>query len=173
MKCVQCNTINPDDASFCYRCGVPLSPYAVHGLRYASFWLRATAFGIDAVIVVLVQITLSILSFFFNAAVGGYSYYQYGGLVEFTILFLVPIAYFWITTGVGGWTIGKKAVGIEVVTDGGLKPSFGQIAVRETIGKIISTVFLLLGFLSAMSDPRVQAWHHKLAGTSVVRTAGR
>jgi uncharacterized RDD family membrane protein YckC len=44
--------------------------------------------------------------------------------------------------------------------------------VRETVGKIISGFFLALGYFWAIFDRDSQAWHDKIAGTTVLKSQG-
>ena len=84
------------------------------------------------------------------------------------LILLTPSLYYWLLTGLRGQTLGKMAVGIRVVNNRGTKPGLARAALRESLGKAISTLVLLLGFLWAIWDSRNQAWHDKLAGTYVV-----
>jgi len=53
---------------------------------------------------------------------------------------------------------------------GGL-PGFGRMLLRETLGKIVSGLFLGLGYFWAVFDRDSQAWHDKIAGTVVLKKA--
>jgi uncharacterized RDD family membrane protein YckC len=70
-----------------------------------------------------------------------------------------------------GLTPGKALLSIRVVDKRTGSPAgFGQMFVREIIGKFVSGFFLGLGFFWAIWDRDAQAWHDKLASTVVVRT---
>jgi uncharacterized RDD family membrane protein YckC len=70
-----------------------------------------------------------------------------------------------------GLTPGKALLSIRVVDKRTGSPAgFGQMFVREIIGKFVSGFFLGLGFFWAIWDRDAQAWHDKLANTVVVRT---
>ena len=43
----------------------------------------------------------------------------------------------------------------------------GRAALREIVGKFVSAVAMLLGFLWVAWDPDKQSWHDKMAGTHV------
>ena len=45
----------------------------------------------------------------------------------------------------------------------------GRAAVREILGKLISTIVLFIGFLWIAFDDKKQGWHDKLASTYVVK----
>lgn len=66
-----------------------------------------------------------------------------------------------------GQTLGKMAVGLRVAGPDGGKPVFWRAALRETVGKLISTYVLFMGHLWMLWDQRQQTWHDKMAQTYV------
>jgi len=76
--------------------------------------------------------------------------------------------YYVFFTAEYGQTLGKKVVGIRVVSVDGADLNWIQVILRETIGKILSTIALLLGFVWIFIDKDNRAWHDKIAGTSVI-----
>lgn len=86
------------------------------------------------------------------------------------VFMLVSMAYYVYFTGSSGQTIGKMIMKIRVVSEGGERVTFIKAWLRWC-GYIISTVFLLLGFVWIVFDPRNQGWHDKLARTRVELTA--
>jgi uncharacterized RDD family membrane protein YckC len=73
--------------------------------------------------------------------------------------------YFWSTTG---QTIGKKVMGLKVVS-----AETGQIlgvqgAVIRYVCTIVSSIPLGLGYFWALWDPKHDTWHDKLAKTKVI-----
>ena len=79
------------------------------------------------------------------------------------------LLYHWLFTGLRGQTPGKMAVGIKVVDVQGNRPTLRIAALREVLGKVISTVVLFLGFLWIDIDKQKQGWHDKIADTYVVK----
>lgn len=74
--------------------------------------------------------------------------------------------YFWTTTG---QTIGKKAMGIKVVSaETGELLDYGGAAIRY-VGYIVSGIPFYLGYLWMIWDPQHDGWHDKIAKTKVVR----
>lgn len=67
-----------------------------------------------------------------------------------------------------GTTPGKRALGMRVVKEDGTTAGFGTMLFREWIGKVISRLVFLLGYLWILLDKDRQAWHDKLASTYVV-----
>ena len=127
------------------------------------------AFSIDFVILFFVYLALSVLRI-----VGEFWQIEGGGtppvFLASPLIFLSPGLYYWLLTGIRGQTLGKMAVGIKVVNNQGNKPGLARAALRESIGKTISTLVLLLGFFWVIWDSRKQAWHDKLSGTYVVNS---
>ncbi len=79
------------------------------------------------------------------------------------------LAFAWHTAFLaqGGQTPGKRLLGIRVTGADGGKLGGGQAFLRAC-GYIPSALFLGLGFLWALWDPRRQTWHDKAARTVVV-----
>jgi uncharacterized RDD family membrane protein YckC len=87
------------------------------------------------------------------------------------ISILINIAYFTYLEGSpSGQTIGKKLLGIRVIdfnTGGaiGYPRAFGRY-----LGRFISALALLLGYLWMLWDKEKQTWHDKLVSSVVVPT---
>jgi uncharacterized RDD family membrane protein YckC len=81
---------------------------------------------------------------------------------------LVGLAYFTYFEGSeSGQTVGKKALGIRVIDfSAGGSIGHGRAFIRY-LGRILSTIPCLLGYLWMLWDKEKQTWHDKLA-TSVV-----
>jgi uncharacterized RDD family membrane protein YckC len=119
----------------------------------AGFWQRFGALVIDVVIIIVVETILiaalksagSVLALIFSI---GYVVYFEGGPT--------------------GQTVGKRALGIRVISfDTGGPIGYGRAFVRY-IGKIISGFFFLLGYLWMLWDGEKQCWHDKMASDVVV-----
>ena len=68
-----------------------------------------------------------------------------------------------------GTTPGKKLLGMRVIREDGGNASFFTMLIREWVGKPISGLIVLLGFLWILIDQDNQGWHDKLMSTYVVR----
>ena len=144
MFCPDCGQANPGEARFCSTCGAALevSPLtepvgaaaAVALVDYAGFWIRFVAWIIDWVIVWMGTAVFSALSL-----LGA-------GYASFLALLLGPL-YFVLMTGMRGQTVGKMAVGVRVVGRDGQPPGLGYAALREIVGKFVSGIAFLIGFL--------------------------
>ena len=119
-----------------------------------GFWIRVGAAIIDIII-------LGILGAILAAITSG----QSGGFQ-----FIINILYYVLFTGLRGQTLGKMVVGIRVVRpSNGEVPGLARAVLREVLGKLISTIVILLGYIWVAFDPHKRGWHDKIAGTYVVR----
>ncbi len=82
------------------------------------------------------------------------------------IAVVLPVIYFVWPYSAGGQTLGKKILGIQVVSIDG-SPLNWRKGILRSLGYIISFPFCL-GFLWSIWDADKQAWHDKIAGTCVV-----
>ena len=90
------------------------------------------------------------------------------------VAFLGVAAYEILPTARLGRTLGKRAVGIEVVrADGDGPPSLGRAAFRFLVlfGLIVVffPVLVLVSFIASVRNPRKQMWHDRVGRTIVVR----
>ena len=120
----------------------------------ASFGRRLVAYLIDAILLGVVYVVFAAI---FDQAVG------YG------LSLLIGIAYFgYLEGGARGQTLGKMALGIRVIdfsTGGSI--GYGRGVVRY-LGRIISGLVCLLGYLWMLWDKEKQTWHDKIASSVVV-----
>ena len=82
---------------------------------------------------------------------------------------LLSILYYVLLIGLKGQTLGKMALHIMVIDARGNAPGIWRAILREVIGKLVSTVVLLLGYLWIIWDREKRGWHDYIAGTWVVR----
>jgi uncharacterized RDD family membrane protein YckC len=121
----------------------------------AGFWRRFVASLLDGIIL---GIAGGIIGAILNES-------ENGGTV---VSILLGIAYYTYLEGTSGQTLGKKALGIRVVSlEGGGSIGFGRAFIRY-IGRIVSAIPLLLGYLWMLWDKEKQTWHDKFAGSVVV-----
>lgn len=89
--------------------------------------------------------------------------FNHGNLLLLWVLFEAVLISQW-----EGNTIGKRMLGIRVVTEKGNQVGFYR-AFGRTLGKIVSTIFFLLGDLWMLWDKDSRTWHDKLSWTRVVK----
>ena len=78
------------------------------------------------------------------------------------------ILYTTLAHGLLGFTLGKRALGLQVVTVGEKPMSIKTAALRSFL-YIGSTLPLALGFFWIFWDPKRQGWHDKIADTRVIQ----
>ena len=181
MGCLSCGYDNLSEARFCGNCGAALAvtddaplvatmPRALTAgpellAEPKGFWIRFVAWIIDGFFLMLlwwVLITFTFLPHYIDLP----HYMDYPPIRIYFWLFTG--VYFWLFTGLKGQTPGKMVVGIKVVDRHGNVPGLGRAAIREILGKTVSAIVLLLGFLWVIWDEKKQGWHDKIAGTSVI-----
>jgi len=171
VQCKVCGKDNPPEARFCANCGSSLvttieqpaptvlpsaEPAAPEvAVEYMGFWIRVAAAIIDFLVILAVSALFS-----FRPVGGGFA-------------ILVYWLYYWLFTGLKGQTLGKMAVRIKVVDAAGSVPGLGRAALREVLGKTVSSIAISLGFLWIIWDGQKQGWHDKIANTYVVKVESR
>ena len=136
-------------------------------MQYAGFWLRLVAIFVDVVVVIFLFSIIRVFGVF----------YWFDSLPAIAAVFLQsPLifpAYFLLFTGLSGQTPGKMLLGLKVIDSEGEPPGLRRAAMRELIGKFLSSIVLYMGFFWAGWDGRKQGWHDKIAETFVVRVEGK
>jgi len=94
------------------------------------------------------------------------------GIIAQLAISAINIFYYIYFIGKTGQTPGKSAMKIKVIkVNPQEKVGYIGAFLRETIGKLISALGLLIGYLSIFWDKNRQGWHDKIAGTIVVKTS--
>ncbi len=120
----------------------------------AGFWRRFAAAFVDGILIGIVNFVLrAILGTSGGSGIG----------------LLVSLAYFtYFEGGPTGQTFGKKALGIRVIDfGGGGSIGYGRAFIRW-IGRFVSAIVFLLGYLWMLWDSERQTWHDKFANAVVV-----
>ena len=135
------------------------APEGMTALEIASAGQRFGAFLVDFVI----SIVVGIVGLMIGSAIGG----------DVNVVnFVVSIGY-WIVVLVmvatRGQSPGKIAIGIKIVRTDGSSIGIGTTLMREIIGKIVSTIFIFLGYIWILFDGQRQGWHDKISSTYVVK----
>ena len=132
------------------------------------FWPRAAAFLLDRAILWLALLCVRI---------PGIVSALRGGLLTRDVLFrfswldiivwVLTTAYFVVFTACAGATLGKKAMGLRVVTREGEKVPFLTVLWRESFARYLSGI-LCIGYLLCLVDPANGALHDRICDTRVV-----
>jgi uncharacterized RDD family membrane protein YckC len=159
----------------------------VPSFQYASFGQRLLALFIDGLIVGVVSWIVSMVtSLVTMTASGGLSAAGSSAtsvstnpmmvtaaiinLAVSVFLLILGAAYYIYMTGSRGQTLGKMIMKIKVVkSDGQPNIGYGTAFLRETIGRLLSSLIIDLGYLWMLWDSNKQTWHDKIAGTIVVK----
>ncbi len=137
------------------------APVAV---AYAGFWVRFAARFIDGLVLIIPIGAINGAIFITNGAPTG----TLESYMLIAVNYLISCAYYISMTSGSGSTFGKKAMGIQVLSEDGSKLPFGRVVVRETIGKIISMIIIYIGYIIAGFTSRKQALHDFMGGSIVV-----
>jgi uncharacterized RDD family membrane protein YckC len=134
----------------------------------AGFWVRAVAFFIDSVIALPVVGAVAVIPYFVEASPGRTTYPLTGAsaLIAAALYGLLYPAI--IEASSYRATLGKRMLGLRVVSLTGRQISFGQ-GLGRTFGKVISQIPFYIGFFMAGWTEKKQALHDKMAGTLVMK----
>jgi uncharacterized RDD family membrane protein YckC len=149
--------------------------------KYAGFWVRFVAIFIDYLIIGIVS-TLVLVPLLTATGIAGSSA-DYGNMDEEFLagmiaafsgtMALINMVVNWLYFALmesSSWqaTLGKRAVGVIVVNENGARISFLTATIRY-VGKIVSGLILLIGYIMAAFTAKKQALHDMIASTYVVK----
>jgi len=169
--CFNCGAEIPANAIFCLRCGKK----QIIEIRYCGFWRRFSAWVVDKIIIFAFISILVILV----------SFVPYIILWEFFGIDITPELDFWIAvliiTIIFDWlyhaifessklkaTPGKLLMRMAVLDKNLKRISFNKANIRYW-GKLLSSLFLFIGFIEISFTEKKQGLHDFIAGTLVVR----
>ncbi len=192
--CSECGRPSPVDqmvtigtASVCAQCK-PLymqrmreggQPVGVR--RYGGFWIRFVAIVIDSIIlgVVGLIITLPLRLLMVGSTISAVQTQDptaalamlpaLMGMVGISMLvqFALGAAYEGYFVSTKGGTIGKLALGLQIIRVDGSRLSFAQAAGRY-FARILSAIILYIGFIMAGFDAEKRSLHDRICNTLVV-----
>lgn len=186
MFCAKCGAQVAEGATFCPACGQPTSAGQSFGEEmqtiparqqsYAGFWLRFVAILIDFLILsVAMGIPYGIFFGGMLSATRGMSPQDMmtGALGTIFLVEAIGVLIQWLYFALmesSSWqaTLGKKALGLEVVDLEGRRISFGR-ATGRYFAKIISGMILGIGYFMAGFTEKKQALHDMIAGCLVIK----
>ncbi|WP_134682715.1 RDD family protein [Brevibacillus migulae] len=128
--------------------------------RYAGFWIRFVASLLDGIVMMALQFLIYFIA--------GVDMLEPPALLNLALT-IVSIAYYVIMTVLLGQTLGKMALGIRVVRKDGGPNGWGWILLRETIGKFVSALILMIGYIMAGFDSKKRSLHDRMSRTYVVK----
>jgi uncharacterized RDD family membrane protein YckC len=133
-------------------------------LRYGGFWIRLVASVIDSFVLGM--------GFGLLGVVTGLDFFTSDPDQTSWLVIIVQFAVDWLyeaglTASPLQGTLGKRAVGLRVVTEQGERISFARSTGRF-FAKIVSALLLLVGFLMVAFTERKRGLHDMIAGTVVI-----
>ena len=131
-------------------------------IKYAGFWIRWGASFLDGLVLFGAGFVIGIFVGLIGAVL------KIVLLLSQIIGILISWAYFIYMTHKYQATLGKKVLGIKVYSNKLEKSTLGKIILRETIGKFVSGIILLIGYIMAGFTDKKQALHDMMADTVVI-----
>lgn len=183
MYCAHCGAPNRHDARACLRCGKPpgtLAQPAAAPVRFAGFWRRLVACGIDLILLSLLlwacglayrSISGAVLqrTVFDAADLAAVSWYLEGDALALSVLqYVLAFLYFALpeASRLQG-TPGKRLLGIRVTDLQQRRLGLLRAGLRNLL-KPVSAGCCLIGLLMAGLTSRKQAFHDLLTGCTLV-----
>jgi len=134
----------------------------------AGLGSRAAAKLIDFALISLVNFLLLTLSLPFTVLViSGHLPASVFFAVFLVVSAALPLAYFVLTEYFTGQTVGKRIMGLRLVTDTGQRPGFWAIFLRNVL--ILADLFLLIGLIFMWLHRKEKRIGDLAAGTLVIR----
>jgi uncharacterized RDD family membrane protein YckC len=129
----------------------------------AGWWIRVGAYLIDIVLLTIALALVVGIGFAINRALG---------LVVAVVAFVIYFVGYWtyFEGGETGQTLGKRAVGIQVRSEGGGPAGYGKAFGRNIVARVIG-LFPIVGLVDVLWplwDARKQCLHDKAGSTIVV-----
>jgi len=85
------------------------------------------------------------------------------------IYYVLFVGYEVVCLTTTGRTLGKRLLGLTVVSENGGPVDAGQALLRATIGRLLCDIPLYVGYLRVLWNEHQQGWHDRLGRTAVVR----
>jgi uncharacterized RDD family membrane protein YckC len=153
--------------------------------EYAGFWMRFIAYIIDSFIIGVLEfiIVLPLLGLL------GVQVFELSTIrdlenadpelfvpviasaitgLSLTVLLITWFYYALLQSGARQATVGKMALGLKVTDVNGDRLTFARASLRY-FSKILSGLFMMIGYIMAGFTPKKQALHDYIANTYVVR----
>ena len=93
---------------------------------------------------------------------------------------LLYLMTFYLLWGMGSWliqaylisrfggSVGNMLTGVKVVSERGVNLTFWRAVFRSTIGALVSSMFLCLGYIWILVDQKRQGWHDQISQNFVI-----
>ena len=172
--CSGCRTANQPEFSYCYRCGLQLSqqlfPDVEVGGNPAGFWIRLIAFLVDYILLSVAGILITAIFIDIDADPAlSELFWEASGWTTVIVTAFVSAAYYTITVGLWGQTLGKSIFGLKITRTNGSRISYVRAFVRYW-AYMVSFVPLGIGFVAIALSSQKRGWHDLICDTRVVRS---
>jgi uncharacterized RDD family membrane protein YckC len=157
----------------------PKNDGATVNMEPASVGARFVAQLLDGVIVNLAaSLPSACVGFFMGLTLGADATTQadvealqlQAQLVGLVIGLIVGLVYYvYIPPRWDGKTVGKSAMNIHIVKADGSPVTHGTMFLRDFIGKFLSALIFMIGYIMAFFDDEKRALHDRIASTRVVK----
>lgn len=128
-------------------------------LEPAGFWVRGGALFIDIALLMLANSAIRYTFIGIGLKLSNFDYQ--------VLQFLIATAYYTMTVGSCGQTVGKMAAGVIILEKTGGKVSYGR-ALGRSLATILSMLTFTIGYVMAAFTNNKKALHDYVAGTRVV-----
>ncbi len=173
--CSACGTVNEPSSAYCYKCGVEL-PTKIDAKAEvignpAGFWMRFWAFIIDQIFLMTISVALALV--FTNASLGEVLSQMFdpnapisGG--EYLIGIGIEAAYWTLTIGTWGKTVGKTMLRLKVTRVDGSRLTYARSFARYW-AYYLSWIPLGLGFIAIALSSKKRGFHDFICDTKVLK----
>jgi len=127
---------------------------------YGGFWIRLFARIIDVVVLLIPSVMTSTAS---NKILGP----ETGPILNFMMVLVMDFLYFGVLQAELEGTLGKKALGLALVTEDLDRPTIGTMLLRQVM-YTVAALPLGLGVIWLAFSGKKQGWHDLVAKTVVV-----
>lgn len=139
----------------------------------APFWIRYLAYLIDQTLLGIFIVILGVCAYLFDKlmvdGIGVDALHDMTITITKLCMGLMPFVYYVFSeSGPGGGTLGKLALGLEVVNKDGKRPITTGEALSRAIMRNVGAAALGLGLAACAWDPEKKTWHDKTTKTRVV-----
>lgn len=144
----------------------------------ASLGQRAGAYLIDALIIGLIQFVIYVIFVGGGSAAGSDEAVIGGMIISAILMFILGFAYKVCLEGAMGQTLGKKILGLRLITTDGRPMGFGHAVKRNInlfyslvpfIGSFAAGIAYVVRFFSVMNSPYNQGYHDRWGNTRLIK----
>ena len=173
--CSACGTVNAITSIYCYKCGVEL-PSKVDTTRAkvignpAGFWVRFWASTIDQIFLQIISFALSLVIADASLREGLSQMFDPDKPIYLMSLYFtvgIEVAYWTLTIGTWGKTLGKAMLHLKVTRVDGSKLTYARSFARYW-AYYISWLTLGLGFIAIALSSKKRGFHDFICDTKVL-----